>query len=79
MYEEDVPSELGHGVGEAEHAGADHGGDIVEGSVPPLGVPRRRDREPVVDRLLLRCPLILQNPVFRCETSISLYVHNKGC
>ena len=60
----DVPAKLGHGEGEAEHAGADHGGDIVEGSVPPLGVPRRRDREPVVDLLLLRRPFILPNRVF---------------
>ena len=49
-----APAELRHGVGEAEHAGADHGSDIVEAGVPPLGVPRRVDREPVVDRLLPR-------------------------
>ena len=51
-----VPAELGHGVGKAEHAGADHGGDIVEGGVPPLGVPPRVDGKPVVDVLLLRGP-----------------------
>ena len=49
-----APAELRHGVGEAEHAGADHGSDIVEAGVPPLGVPRRVYREPVVDRLLPR-------------------------
>jgi hypothetical protein len=49
----DLPTELGHGVGQAEHAGADHGGDIVEGGVPPLGLPRRRDGEPVVNGLLV--------------------------
>jgi hypothetical protein len=40
-------------VGKAEHAGADHGGDVVEGGVPPLGVPRGVDGEPVVGGLLL--------------------------
>jgi len=28
---------VSHGVGQAEDAGTDHGGDAVEGCVPPLG------------------------------------------
>ena len=50
----ELPAELGHGVGEAEDAGADHGGDIVEGGVPPLGVPGPVDGEPLLELLLLR-------------------------
>ena len=49
-----VPAELGHGEGEAEDAGADHGGDVVESGVPPLGVAGGGDGEPVVDGFLLR-------------------------
>lgn len=62
-----VPAELGHGVRKAEHAGADHGGDVVERGVPPLGVPGRGDWEPVVDRLILRTcttPLVLSTKKF---------------
>ena len=36
-----LPSEMSHGVRQAEHAGADHGGDIVERHVPPLGTAGR--------------------------------------
>jgi hypothetical protein len=48
-----VPAELGHCVGQAEDAGADHGRDVVEGGVPPFGVPGRGDGQPVVDGFLL--------------------------
>ena len=65
-----VPAKLGHGVGKAKHAGADHGGDIVEGGVPPLGLPGGVDREPLIDRLLLFRPaaivLLLHVVSLRC-------------
>jgi hypothetical protein len=51
-----APAELRHGVGQAQHAGADHGRDIVEGRVPPLGVPVPGDR---------RNPLVLHRRLVR--------------
>lgn len=48
-----IPAKLSHGVGEAEDTGADHGGNVVEGRVPPLAVPRPRDRQPFIQLLLL--------------------------
>ena len=48
-----IPAKLGHGIGKAEHAGADHGGDHVECGVPPLGVPPRVDAKQVDSSLLL--------------------------
>lgn len=34
-----VPAKVSHGIREAEDSGTDHGGDGVEGGVPPLGWP----------------------------------------
>lgn len=56
MFVDCVPSEFRHGVRQTEDASSDHGGDIVEGGVPPLGVAGGCDGKPVVDRLL---PLLL--------------------
>jgi len=56
-----VPSELRHGEGEAEHASADHGRDVVEGRVVPFGGAGRSDGEPVVDPGVLG--LVLLRPL----------------
>lgn len=39
MIEERVPSKVSHSIREAKDSSADHGGNSMEGGVPPLGWP----------------------------------------
>lgn len=47
-----IPSKMCHGIRQTEDTGTNHGGDIVEGRVPPFGIPWGSDWKPSFDLLL---------------------------
>ena len=46
-----LPSKVSHGVRQAEHAGADHRGDVAERHIPPFGAARGGLTGRVIDDL----------------------------
>jgi len=77
----DTPSQLRHGEGEAQHAGADHGRHVVERRVVPLGRARRRDGQPVVevdDGLELLLLLLLLPCLLHLDRSILFAAAGRG-
>ena len=53
------PCEENHSVWQAQHTGSHHGGHIVEGRIPPLGITIPGDWQPVINALCSRMSILL--------------------